>query len=419
MGRVTFPAPTVQPLLERHFVTTYCNAFPGFSGSELRSGRTDLAPHFAAWWPSGTADSNVATVFATPDGEVLHFLRGFVRPEDFREEVEFALEVARAVREAGPEPAARDAAIQRLHRERRAELRRTYGEASEPIDTTRPPAPEAFAPDRYPHLLIGMHDDVIERADDVALLPTVAGKWDREASAEAPRQRFDGGDGVATPANPAPRPSPPPSPPPVTNAGADVGGVTNGGPPAQPSPSPSPSPSPAAPPPTLGRRGSGSGQPATPAPTGPGMDRGGGRLPGRRQGAPAPPPTGGAGATPAGAAAAAAGASASAVASLAGTAPTSRDLRDARTAFAAEQAVEEALDAFDPAEPGARRRQRRVVKALRETAPTSLYRLYAATRTERSGAAYAALMAATNRALGPDDAAWRALLEDVAASLTR
>jgi hypothetical protein len=204
MGRVTFPTLTAR--LRERFVLTYCNAFPGYAGSELRRGNTDLAPQFAAWWSSGTADSNVATVIATPDGEVLHLLRGFFRAADLDAEIDFALEVAEAADAAGRDPDARRAAIVAKHRERLDALRQAHGSPTAAIDTTQPPAPDAFDPDRYPHLLMAMHQDVIQGVSDAALLPTVAGTWDRGDSPEAFQRRNARGDGLAVAARWSRRP---------------------------------------------------------------------------------------------------------------------------------------------------------------------------------------------------------------------
>jgi len=413
MGRVTFQTPSVKALLKQHVVTTHTDAAPGFSGTPLKKGTTDFAPQFAAWWPSGTADSNVMTLFTTSDGLVLHMLRGYVRPAEFEGELRWVLQLADEVRAAGDSLVRREDVIRRRHEARLAQLRGRFGEPVA-VDTTRPPSPDAFEPDRFWHHLIRMHEQVLDDPGDVGLLPTVNGRWDRSRKALATLPVPKAGDGVvvaaagagrapAAPVPGAPRAAPriptPATPAPVSQAGANVGGVSNSaGPPPDP---------------TVGQRlaqerqqqqaqsqaqqGAAGRQRAAAA-----AQRQQTQSQGRRDAANAAASrVRGLGA----------GVTANAVMNLAAVAPTSQDFHRARQAADAVAAADAALAFYVNGSACHEGCEVRVLRELQRTAPASTFRLFEATREADAAAAYAALARITGRDLGHDEAAWRRLLE--------
>jgi hypothetical protein len=157
MGRVTFQNDQVQEIVKKSFVPVWLNANPGYGGSELRVGKEDLAPLFAKWWPNGRADTNVKTIVATKDGEVVHAIPGFVRPGTLVAELEFALDVAKAMDAAGADPVARGKARTHAHAERLAELERRWGKLDAAAD---PFAGEIDGDDarldRFPRIQMGV-----------------------------------------------------------------------------------------------------------------------------------------------------------------------------------------------------------------------------------------------------------------------
>lgn len=415
MGRVTFQTPSVNALLKRHVVTTHTDAAPGFSGTPLKKGTTDFAPRFAAWWPSGTADSNVMTLFTTSDGLVLHMLRGFVRPAEFEGELRWVLQLADEVRAAGDSLVRREDVIRRRHEARLAQLRGRFGEPVA-VDTTRPPSPDAFQPDRFWHHLIRMHEQVLNDPGDVGLLPTVNGRWDRSRKALATLPVPKAGDGVvvaAAGAGPAPAPVPgaspraapriptPATPAPVSQAGANVGGVSNG---ASAGPPPSP---------TVGQRLAQQRQQqqaqAQAQQGAAGRQRAAAAA--QRQQAQSQQRLAAANAAASRARGLGAGVTPGAVMNLAAVAPTSQDFHRAGQAAEADAAANAALAFYASGSACHEGCEVPILRELQRTAPASTFRLFEATRAADAAAGYAALARITGRDLGHDEAAWRRLLE--------
>ncbi len=123
MERVTFQDKKLVEKIKASCVCTWQNVFPGY---ETTRGSATVTASMARC-PPGTASANVATIFSTGDGKVLHIAPGLLSPEDLARELDFALSVDRAVKEAGENAAARARAFVAAHDARRAELAEAKG----------------------------------------------------------------------------------------------------------------------------------------------------------------------------------------------------------------------------------------------------------------------------------------------------
>jgi hypothetical protein len=71
--------------------------------------------------PPGAASTNIATIFSTADGEVLHVAPGLLSAELLGKELDFALSVAEVVQKAGSDGTARACACASAHSKRLVE----------------------------------------------------------------------------------------------------------------------------------------------------------------------------------------------------------------------------------------------------------------------------------------------------------
>src|SRR5579859_899342 len=126
MERVTFQNKKLVSRIQERCVATWRNNVPGFDTCSLDDpdfqGAGGLIRESLAKSCPGTASTNVATIFSTPQGEVLHVAPGALTAELLLAELEFALSVDDAVRKAGEDAAARKKACAEKHAGRQKEL---------------------------------------------------------------------------------------------------------------------------------------------------------------------------------------------------------------------------------------------------------------------------------------------------------
>ncbi|MBI4587755.1 MAG: hypothetical protein HY725_02860, partial [Candidatus Rokubacteria bacterium] len=84
---MTFSDPATQELLSRSFVCAKVNLVPGL----LLGGASHHSEELLAQFPEGGGGGNVRSIFCTPDGSIISEVKGFWRPERYREEATLAL----------------------------------------------------------------------------------------------------------------------------------------------------------------------------------------------------------------------------------------------------------------------------------------------------------------------------------------
>ena len=92
---MTFSDPATQDFLARSFVCAKVNLVPGL----LLGGASHHSEELLAQFPEGGGGGNVRSIFCTQDGRIVSEVKGFWRPERYREEAEFARVVADAPKE--------------------------------------------------------------------------------------------------------------------------------------------------------------------------------------------------------------------------------------------------------------------------------------------------------------------------------
>jgi hypothetical protein len=111
MERVTFHDSDFVKRVQASCVATWRNAVPGFHTACLDDPRLGgcggMVSALLLKQAAGLAPQNVATVFSTADGRVLHVAPGAFSPKDLARELDFALAVNAAVAAAPSEDAAR------------------------------------------------------------------------------------------------------------------------------------------------------------------------------------------------------------------------------------------------------------------------------------------------------------------------
>jgi hypothetical protein len=126
MERVTFQDKKLVDRIKARCVATWKNAVPGFEtvclDDPALKGRGSFIRNSLAKCAPGAASANVSTVFSTADGKVLHIAPGALPATDLLRELELALAIDEAVREAGDDPHARESACAAKHTERLAKL---------------------------------------------------------------------------------------------------------------------------------------------------------------------------------------------------------------------------------------------------------------------------------------------------------
>ncbi len=120
MGRVTFQDDEVAARANRDFAPAWKNLQPGYRVEHLEGDRFEQIRRI----PSGQASDNVATLFCTPAGEIAHIVPGHSKPQDYVREMEFALSVIRAAKDAGDPREV----VRKMHRERLGALPKEAGE---------------------------------------------------------------------------------------------------------------------------------------------------------------------------------------------------------------------------------------------------------------------------------------------------
>lgn len=143
MERVTFQDESLVARIRETCVATWRNVVPGFetaSIDELELSSTRRGLRELAGMQPGTASNNIATLFSSPEGHVLHVAPGLHSPEDLRRELDFALSVDAAV-EAGRTPRLKRIAYTEAHRWRRVDrkvpesARRVYERVHETLSS--------------------------------------------------------------------------------------------------------------------------------------------------------------------------------------------------------------------------------------------------------------------------------------------
>ena len=94
MRTVTFSRPDVQALLDDRFVSTWFNQAPNvFPVGSSESQKSSYPKSYYTNFPDGAGGANVKLFFCTPDGKIVHFAQGYLKPETLRVEAEFALQL--------------------------------------------------------------------------------------------------------------------------------------------------------------------------------------------------------------------------------------------------------------------------------------------------------------------------------------
>jgi hypothetical protein len=112
---VTFSDDRVRAVVDQNFERAWTNIRPDL---EYRPGIYTSYPTDSVRknFPNGGGSENVGTLFAAPDGKVLHLLPGCWDPEIYREEVDFVLRLRDAMLDTHGR--LKDSgAFERLHRE--------------------------------------------------------------------------------------------------------------------------------------------------------------------------------------------------------------------------------------------------------------------------------------------------------------
>jgi hypothetical protein len=134
MERVTFQDKKLVEKIKASCVCTWRNIVPGYETVALDDSEIgNQGPLIAACLtksPPGSASSNIATIFSTGDGKVLHIAPGLLSPEDLAKELDFALSVDRALKEAGDDAAAREHSFVAAHDARLAQLEKASLDSS-------------------------------------------------------------------------------------------------------------------------------------------------------------------------------------------------------------------------------------------------------------------------------------------------
>jgi hypothetical protein len=131
MERVTFQNKNLVEKIKASCVCTWRNIVPGYETMALDDpeigNQGPLLTTCMTKSPPGTASVNIATIFSTGDGKVLHIAPGLLSPEDLGKELDFALSVDRSVKEAGGDAVAREKAFTAAHDARKAQLEKATG----------------------------------------------------------------------------------------------------------------------------------------------------------------------------------------------------------------------------------------------------------------------------------------------------
>lgn len=93
---MTFSDPATHDFLARSFVCAKVNLVPGL----LLGGASHHSEELLAQFPEGGGGGNVRSIFCTPDGRILSEVKGFWRPERYREEASLALAMSVEGRDA-------------------------------------------------------------------------------------------------------------------------------------------------------------------------------------------------------------------------------------------------------------------------------------------------------------------------------
>lgn len=93
---MTFSDPATEEFLSRNFVCAKVNLLPGL----LRGGASHHSEELLAQFPEGGGGGNVRSIFCTQDGRIVSEVKGFWRPERYREEAAVALAMAGEGRDA-------------------------------------------------------------------------------------------------------------------------------------------------------------------------------------------------------------------------------------------------------------------------------------------------------------------------------
>jgi hypothetical protein len=101
MRTVTFSDAKVAAALSKNCVSTWRNIRPE---KKFRERPNEVLDQLRDRNPrkellgEGAGDTNICAIFALPDGRIVHAVQGYARPARFSEEIEFALEAAKAAR---------------------------------------------------------------------------------------------------------------------------------------------------------------------------------------------------------------------------------------------------------------------------------------------------------------------------------
>ncbi|GEM_PF-4274200 len=90
---MTFSDPATQEFLARNFVCAKVNLVPGL----LLGGASHHSDELLAQFPEGGGGGNVRSIFCTSDGQIVSEVKGFWRPDRYREEATLALRMNDAV----------------------------------------------------------------------------------------------------------------------------------------------------------------------------------------------------------------------------------------------------------------------------------------------------------------------------------
>ncbi len=96
MRTVTFSDAETARFVNDHFVSAWKNRDPGFHNCEFQQEQ-----HILASSPKAFTTRNIITYVLTPDLDVIHYMTGYYHPTPFREEMTFAINLARICFDAG------------------------------------------------------------------------------------------------------------------------------------------------------------------------------------------------------------------------------------------------------------------------------------------------------------------------------